>query len=257
MHKYASNLCYLHVETSTWQTNAHGWLASPAGLSASVVKPRASSSPQPVPKRTHNLTLLRASMGPLRLFAAPSLLSALTAARQHTEPAAALTARLHIAAAAAAARRGRAADLLPAAAAQRGPASAVRAVPIKVISVSKGGSAALESATTEYVTRLRRYTAVEEVVVRPNPRGAASDDAAAQMAAEAERVVRAVGPRDRLVRRPRAARCCSGAAHVATHSGRRLGSPEPTVRHVGAALRARQRAHKHRSGAAAERRGRT
>jgi 23S rRNA (pseudouridine1915-N3)-methyltransferase len=76
----------------------------------------------------------------------------------------------------------------------------VRAVPIKLVSVSKGGSAALEEAASEYLTRLRRYTAVEEVTVKPNPRGAAADDAAAQMAAEGERVVRAVGPRDRLAR---------------------------------------------------------
>ena len=144
-------------------------------------------------------------MRPLRLFAAPSLLYALSAARQQAQPAPTLTARLravpasllHVAAAAPAARRsGR--DTPPAA--QRGPASAVRAVPIKVISVSKGGSAALEAATAEFLARLRRYTAVDEVAVKPNPRGAASDDAAAQMAAEAERVVRAVGPRDRLVR---------------------------------------------------------
>lgn len=77
--------------------------------------------------------------------------------------------------------------------------SAVRAVPIKVISVSKGGSAALETAVAEWFARLKRYTAIEEVTLKPNPRGAAADDAAAQMAAEAERVVRAVGPRDRLV----------------------------------------------------------
>ena len=154
-------------------------------------------------------------MRPLRLFAAPSLLSALSAARQQAQPAATLTARLHVAAAAPAARRGRAADSPPAAAAQRGPASAVRAVPIKVISVSKGGSAALEAATAEFLTRLRRYTTVEEVQVKPNPRGAASDDAAAQMAAEAERVVRAVGTRDRLVRcrlrRPVLQRLCRRA----------------------------------------------
>jgi 23S rRNA (pseudouridine1915-N3)-methyltransferase len=55
----------------------------------------------------------------------------------------------------------------------------------------------IHSATRQ--TRLRRYVAVEEVVVKPNPRGAAADDAEAQKAAEGERVVRSVGPRDRLV----------------------------------------------------------
>ena len=132
----------------------------------------------------------------MRVFAAaPCLMHALSAAR------------LHAASAASAARRaGRdAADVSPSAsAAQRGPVSAVRPTPIKLITVSKGGSAALEEAAAEYLTRLRRYTTVEEIRVKPNPKGAAADDAAAQMAAEAERVVRAVGPRDRLVRRPRA-----------------------------------------------------
>ena len=172
-------------------------------MSVSVVKPQASicQCQNALAPDSQLGAELVASMRPLRLFAAPSLLTALSAARQQAQPAASLTARLlHVAAAAPAARRGRAADTPPAAAAQRGPASAVRAVPIKVISVSKGGSAALEAATAEFLTRLRRYTAVEEVQVKPNPRGAASDDAAAQMTAEGERVVRAVGPRDRLVR---------------------------------------------------------
>ena len=73
-------------------------------------------------------------------------------------------------------------------------------MPIRLVCVSKGGGAAFDAAVAEYTSRLRRYTAFEEVTLKPNPRGAAAGDAAAQMAAEGERVVRAVGPRDRLVR---------------------------------------------------------
>lgn len=126
---------------------------------------------------------------------------ALSAARLQAPPAAPqAAARLHAASVASAARRAdRSAAPPSAAAAQRGPVSAVRPTPIKLITVSKGGSAALESAVAEYTTRLRRYVSLEEVVVKPNPRGAAADDAAAQMTAEGERVVRSVGPRDRLV----------------------------------------------------------
>jgi 23S rRNA pseudoU1915 N3-methylase RlmH len=86
---------------------------------------------------------------------------------------------------------------------------AQRAVPIRLLCVSKGGGAALDAAVALYTSRLRRYTAFEELTLRPNPKGAAASDAAAQMAAEGERVVRSVGPRDRLVRAGASPRRCA------------------------------------------------
>jgi 23S rRNA (pseudouridine1915-N3)-methyltransferase len=74
-----------------------------------------------------------------------------------------------------------------------------RAVPIRLVCVSKGGGAAFDAAVGDYTSRLRRFVPFEEVTLKPNPKGAAASDAAAQMAAEGERVVRSVGPRDRLV----------------------------------------------------------
>ena len=222
----------------------HGWQTRTSGERENAIHQSLSTLPLTV----HPAVIVcssgdtRSSAAPMRVFAMPCLMHALTAARLLAPPAAPQqsAARLHAASVASAARRaGRAAADVPSAAAQRGPVSAVRPVPIKLITVSKGGSAALEEAAAEYLTRLRRYTALEEIRVKPNPRGAAADDAAAQMAAEAERVVRAVGPRDRLVRRP-------------TRAGRRLCSLSP----AGAALRARQGRQQHGRGAAAQRRRR-
>ena len=79
-----------------------------------------------------------------------------------------------------------------------GGVSAVRAVPLKLILFSKS-STAFDAAVAEYTSRLSRYTAFEELVLKPNPRGAAAGDAASQMAAESERLVKSVGARDRLV----------------------------------------------------------
>jgi len=69
---------------------------------------------------------------------------------------------------------------------------------LRLVTVSKSGGA-VDAAVAEYAERISRYTAWEEVTVRPNPRGAAASDAAAQMAAEGERVVRSVALKDHLV----------------------------------------------------------
>ena len=81
--------------------------------------------------------------------------------------------------------------------AARAPLSAVRPVPLKLITVTKGNGPAFDAAAAEYTDRLKRYTGYEEVVVKPNPKGVS--DPLLQCAAEAERVLKHVGPRDRLV----------------------------------------------------------
>ena len=81
----------------------------------------------------------------------------------------------------------------------RGAPRAVRAVPIRLLSVSKGGGSDFDGVVGEYSQRIQRYTSFEELTLRPNPKGAAATDAAAQSAAEGERLVRSVGARDRLV----------------------------------------------------------
>ena len=93
--------------------------------------------------------------------------------------------------------RARARRAFAASATARGPITAVRPVPLKLIAVSKGNVPAFDAAAAEYTDRLRRYTQWEEIVVKPNPKGVA--DADTQMATEAERVIKHVGPRDRVV----------------------------------------------------------
>lgn len=91
-----------------------------------------------------------------RFAAAPCLMHALSAARLQAPPATPqAAARLHAASVASARRADRAAPPPSAAGAQRGPVSAVRPTPIKLITVSKGGSAALEEAVAEYTARSR------------------------------------------------------------------------------------------------------
>ena len=75
--------------------------------------------------------------------------------------------------------------------------SAVRAVPLLLLTVSKGGGAHFDGACAEYAGRLQHYTAFKEVVSKPNPRNAS--DPEAQKLAEGERLLKLVGPRDRLV----------------------------------------------------------
>lgn len=77
-------------------------------------------------------------------------------------------------------------------------ARAARPVPIKLISVAKGtaskGAAAFGD---EWAAKLRRYTPLTEVQIKPNPLNA-KDPGVAQ-AHEGERVLKAVAPGERLV----------------------------------------------------------
>ena len=72
-----------------------------------------------------------------------------------------------------------------ASAAARGPPAAVRAVPIRLLSVSKG-EAAYDAVCAVFSSRLQRYTNFSETVFKPNPKGAAADDVAAQREHEGE-----------------------------------------------------------------------
>jgi hypothetical protein len=59
-------------------------------------------------------------------------------------------------------------------------------MPIKLIRVSKDNSPAAAACAGEWVAKLGHYTAVSEVVIKPNPRGASSPTV--QKEAEAEKV---------------------------------------------------------------------
>ncbi|KAF8072559.1 RNA methyltransferase [Scenedesmus sp. PABB004] len=90
-------------------------------------------------------------------------------------------------AAAAATRAGGGAELV----------RSVRAMPIKLISVSKGNSKAAQAMAAEWIDKLARYTAVSEVAIKPNPRGASSPQV--QKDDEAEKVLKAIAPGERVV----------------------------------------------------------
>lgn len=70
-------------------------------------------------------------------------------------------------------------------------------MPIKIVSVSKASSAGAAAAADEWLAKLRRYCPAELVTLKPNPKGAKDVDA--QKAAEAQKVLAALAPRDRVV----------------------------------------------------------
>ena len=78
---------------------------------------------------------------------------------------------------------------------------AVRPVPLKLISVAKGagGSASKGAAlmAEEWALKVRRYVPLTEVQLKPNPLNA--KDPAVAKVHEGERVLKAVGPGERLV----------------------------------------------------------
>ncbi|CAL5220528.1 g2560 [Coccomyxa viridis] len=74
---------------------------------------------------------------------------------------------------------------------------AVRPVPLKIISVSKGNSPGAETMAGEWLDKLQRYTQASELVVRPNPKKSSEPEMAMQ--AEGERILRALSPQDMLV----------------------------------------------------------
>lgn len=67
---------------------------------------------------------------------------------------------------------------------------------LAVVTVGKGGCAWADEAVADYAKRVRRYGGVEPIAVKTEPfRG----DVQAVQIAEGERVLMAVGPRDRLI----------------------------------------------------------
>ncbi|KAG1670829.1 hypothetical protein FOA52_003420 [Chlamydomonas sp. UWO 241] len=73
----------------------------------------------------------------------------------------------------------------------------VRAMPIKIINVSKGNSKGASMMADEWLDKVRRYTTVDEVTIRPNPRKAQSVEV--QKTGEGEKVLKALDPRDWVV----------------------------------------------------------
>lgn len=76
-------------------------------------------------------------------------------------------------------------------------ARAVRAVPIRVILVSKGGGKDMDNACGEWSGRIGRYAPFDEITVKTNPKNA--KDPKAQMEGEGERVMKHIDSRDLVV----------------------------------------------------------
>lgn len=76
-------------------------------------------------------------------------------------------------------------------------ARAVRAVPLKVITVSKGSSAAAEAMADEWRAKVARYTQATHVRLKPNPKKAASPEVA--MKYEGARVLDSLAPGELLI----------------------------------------------------------
>ena len=76
-------------------------------------------------------------------------------------------------------------------------ARATRAVPIKLVMVSKGGGKDMDKACKEWSNKIARYTTFDEIVVKTNPKNA--KEPKAQMEGEAERVMKHVDSRDLVV----------------------------------------------------------
>lgn len=82
-------------------------------------------------------------------------------------------------------------------AAAAGSFSAVRPIPIQIITCSKANSKGAQLMASEWAQKLMRYTALSEVTVKPNPLNAKETQVA--MTHEAERVLRHVQPSDHVV----------------------------------------------------------
>ncbi|KAI8470559.1 MAG: hypothetical protein J3K34DRAFT_253141 [Monoraphidium minutum] len=73
----------------------------------------------------------------------------------------------------------------------------VRAMPLRIIAVSKANSPGANAFTEEWLDKLRRYTSAEIILLKPNP--LKSKDPAVAKAAEAQKVLGHITPRDRVV----------------------------------------------------------
>jgi len=76
-------------------------------------------------------------------------------------------------------------------------ARAIRPVPIKLITVSKGIPPGTSAMAGEWAEKLRRYTSLTEHMVKSNPKKASEPDVIMQ--SEAERVLKLITPQERVV----------------------------------------------------------
>ncbi|DBB07708.1 TPA: hypothetical protein ACH3X3_009134 [Trebouxia sp. C0006] len=76
-------------------------------------------------------------------------------------------------------------------------ARAVRPVKIKLITVAKGNSKGAEAVAREWTDKVKRYTQLEHLQVKPNPKKAASPIVAVQ--SEGEKVLKLITPQDYVV----------------------------------------------------------
>lgn len=76
-------------------------------------------------------------------------------------------------------------------------ARSVRPIPLTIITVAKGSSKGAELMASEWADKLRRYTSLTELQVKPNPKNA--KETAVAVGHEGERVLKALQPSDRVV----------------------------------------------------------
>eukprot|EP00884_Botryococcus_braunii_P023113 jgi/Botrbrau1/9486/Bobra.0252s0102.3 len=74
---------------------------------------------------------------------------------------------------------------------------AVRAIPIKIITVAKGNSPAAKGMSEEWADKIRRYTQLLEVQVKPNPKKAGDPDVA--VATEGQQVLKSISPQEHVI----------------------------------------------------------
>ena len=80
---------------------------------------------------------------------------------------------------------------------RRAHARAARAVPLKLVIVTKGGGKAMDAACKEWSDKISRYTAFRETAVRTNPK--TRNRRPRSSLAEGERVVKLLEPNDFVV----------------------------------------------------------
>ena len=80
---------------------------------------------------------------------------------------------------------------------RRSHARATRAIPLKLVMVSKGGGNAMDVACKEWSDKIKRYAEFEEVVVKTNPKNA--KEPSKQLEAEGERVMKHIAETDYVI----------------------------------------------------------
>ncbi|EFN59390.1 hypothetical protein CHLNCDRAFT_137874 [Chlorella variabilis] len=76
-------------------------------------------------------------------------------------------------------------------------ARSLRPIPITVVTVAKGSSKGAELMALEWADKLKRYTSLSQIQVKPNPKNA--KETAVAVRHEGERVLKVLQPSDRVV----------------------------------------------------------